>query len=178
LPGAIEEITAIAKLRPDCVSKVGLEFDRAAVRSALQGRAALHIATHLKPGCGLDRGRLADVGLELSQGDSFCARQVFELRPRLPLVVIDACETAEGRFVDAEGLQGIARAFLESGTRGLVVTLWPVRDLVARDFAIAFHRALLDGGTVSRATSTARQELRAAGAGPADWSAFRAIARD
>src|SRR5262249_28742109 len=140
LPGAREELAAIAALRTDGAQNdgtvaaadagrglfLGSAFDRAALLAALGGRLPLHIATHLRHGCGSASGRLADVGLQLSGDDVICAREILDARPRLPLVVLSACETGEGRFVDAEGLQGISRAFLESGTRNLVVTLWPV----------------------------------------------------
>jgi tetratricopeptide (TPR) repeat protein len=178
LPGAQDEIIEIAGLHPHSVSYVGASFDRRAVHAALIGNAAVHFATHLKSGCARDGGRLANVGLELSMGDSFCAADVLDARPALPLVVIDACESAGGRFVEGEGLQGMARAFLDSGTRNLIVTLWPVEDRVARTFAVSLHRALIEGKSPSLAVASARDELRREGAMPADWGAFRAIARD
>jgi CHAT domain-containing protein len=94
------------------------------------------------------------------------------------LAVLDACETAEGRFVDAEGLQGVARAFLESGTRNLVVTLWPVEDQAARAFAEEFHRQLIAGRRPSEAVTEGRARLRARGFPSADWAAFRLVGRD
>src|SRR6185503_13872129 len=115
----------------------------------------------------------AGIGLELSNGSSLCAREILEAKPKLPLAVLSACETAEGRFVDAEGLQGIARAFLESGTRNLLVTLWPVEDGAARDFATAFHRALLAGELPADAAASARANLVRKGLPAADWAAFR-----
>jgi CHAT domain-containing protein len=178
LPGSLAEINDIADLRAGSTRATGAGFNRESIRRALNGTAALHIATHLTSGCGEDTGRLADVGLELSRGDSFCAREILDAQPSLPLVVLDACETAGGRFVDAEGLQGVSRAFLESGTRNLVVTLWPVDDGSAREFARAFHRALMSGDRPSEAVDRARRELRTSGRAVADWAAFRSIARD
>jgi hypothetical protein len=178
LPGALAEVNEIASLRDGSARSTGAAFDREAIVRALKGSAALHLATHLTSGCGEDTGRLADVGLELSRGDAFCAREILDAGPKLPLVVLDACETAGGRFVDAEGLQGVSRAFLESGTRNLVVTLWPVDDGSAREFARGFHRALMNGDRPSEAVDRARRELRGAGQAAADWAAFRAIARD
>jgi CHAT domain-containing protein len=92
--------------------------------------------------------------------------------------VLSACETAEGRFVDAEGLQGVARAFLESGTRNLLVTLWPVEDGAARDFSEAFHRALIAGELPADAAASARASLVRKNRPAADWAAFRMIGRD
>jgi len=197
LPGAREELAEIAALhrsRRDRAGtgadevqashgtgvqlRTGPEFDREALLAALNSRESLHVATHLKRACGAEQGRIADVGLELSGGDRFCAHEVLEARPKPLLAVLDACETAEGRFVDAEGLQGISRTFLESGTRDLLVTLWPVEDQAARELAREFHRALLAGESPSLAATTARGQLRSRGIPAADWAAFRLVGRD
>jgi hypothetical protein len=197
LPGSREELAAIAALHGassiapaagDVQAgtqneagfrlRAGASFDRKALTAALAGDDPIHIATHLIHGCGRSQGRLADVGLELSGGSSFCAREILDSKPRLPLAVIDACETAEGRFVDAEGLQGVSRAFLESGTRNLLVTLWPVEDQAARAFAEKFHLESIAGRRPSEAAASARVHLRSRGFPAADWAAFRFIGRD
>ncbi|MFN0006649.1 MAG: CHAT domain-containing protein [Planctomycetota bacterium] len=191
LAGAREELASIARMRAPAdvgvvqaadslplETRIGSAFDRDSLIAALRGSRALHLATHLGHACGLSQGRLSDVGFVLSGGDALCAREIAEIRPRLPLAVLSACETAEGRFVNAEGLQGMARAFLESGTRNLVVTLWPVVDESARAFAEEFHRSLLAGARPSEAVGAARAHLRRAGFPAADWAAFRLLGRD
>ncbi len=197
LPGAREELSEVAALhgaRPsDAVTSdvlaaesstsavrmtVGAAFDRKSLLDALGKTDPLHVATHLVHPCGDGSGRIAGVGLELSAGATLCAREILDAHPSLPLAVLSACETAEGRFVDAEGLQGIARAFLESGTRNLLVTLWPVEDGAARDFSRAFHRALIAGEGPADAAASARARLLREGRPAADWAAFRVIGRD
>ena len=197
LPGAREELSEVAALhgaRPsDAITSdvlaaesstsavrmtVGAAFDRKSLLDALGTTDPLHVATHLVHHCGDGSGRIAGVGLELSGGASLCAREILDAHPSLPLAVLSACETAEGRFVDAEGLQGIARAFLESGTRNLLVTLWPVEDGAARDFSRAFHRALIAGEGPADAAASARARLLREGRPAADWAAFRVIGRD
>jgi CHAT domain-containing protein len=75
-------------------------------------------------------------------------------------------------------LTGLARAFLESGTRNVLVTLWPVEDRAAQAFAKAFHAVLSSGVQPSRAAREARETLRAEGWGPAAVGAFRVLGRD
>ncbi len=197
LPGAREELSEVAALhgaRPSEANAsdvlaaetstsavrmtVGAAFDRKSLLDALGRSEPLHVATHLVNRCGDGTGRIAGVGLELSDGASLCAREILDAHPKLPLAVLAACETAEGRFVDAEGLQGVARAFLESGTRNLLVTLWPVEDGAARDFSRAFHRALIAGEGPADAAASARARLLREGRPAADWAAFRVIGRD
>ena len=80
--------------------------------------------------------------------------------------------------MDAEGLQGVCRVFLESGTRNLLVTMWPVEDQAARIFAEEFHRELLSARLPSEAAASAREHLRSTGFPSADWAPFRFVGRD
>lgn len=178
LPGTRLELDDLATLLGTAhVARAGA-FDRAALSAALGEPRALHVATHAIHSSRCESGRFASVGLELSNGDVLCAREIAALRPALPLAFLSACETGGGTFVDAQGLQGLARAFLESGTRNLLVTLWPVEDRAARAFALAFHRALLGGASPALAAARARVELRASGVPSSEWAAFRALGRD
>lgn len=178
LPGANRELAALARVYPDAVYRTGATFVRAAVADALSGSTSVHIATHLVRAPGCDDPRMASIGLQLSNGEVLCAGEILELQPRLPLVVLTACETAGGRAIDAEGLHGVSRAFLEGGTRNVLVTLWPVEDGAAKDFALAFHGYLRSGAAPSSAARSARRDLREAGRPPVDWAAFRLSGRD
>jgi hypothetical protein len=178
LPGARAELDALAALRPNSTLALGDACDRAALVRALASGAPLHLATHVVFSECPGSSRFASAGLELAHGERLCARELAALRPKLPLAFLAACETGGGRFVDALGLQGIARAFLEGGTRNLLVTSWPIADDAARAFALAYHRALLAGRRPSEAAADARAELRASGTPAADWAAFRALGQD
>lgn len=178
LPGAGAELDELARLYPDSRLARGPAFDREALLAALSGKLPLHVATHFVPGCGSPTARLSGVGIVLSGTDLLCPLEVLAARPALPLVVLSGCESHTGRVLDAEGLLGTARAFLEAGTRNLLVTLWPVEDQAAREVALAFHRALRAGHAPARAAHEARASLRLRGAAAADWAAFRLLGRD
>lgn len=178
LPGAAAELDDLERTLGDVELARGARFDRGALVAALASGRPLHVATHALHDTRCDSGRFAAVGLELSRGDVLCAREISALRPALPLAFLSACESGGGLFVDAQGLQGLARAFLESGTRDLIVTLWPVEDLAAREFAREFHRRHAAGAPPSVAAAQARAVLRRSGFASADWSAFRALGRD
>lgn len=57
------------------------------------------------------------------------ASEVANLKLSADWVILSACNTAggDGR-PDAEGLSGLARAFLYAGARAILVSHWPVRD--------------------------------------------------
>jgi CHAT domain-containing protein len=56
------------------------------------------------------------------------------------LVVLSACDTAQGSIDYSEGVFGLARALRIAGARNVLVTLWKLNDGEARDFMIAFYK--------------------------------------
>lgn len=174
LPGARFELAAALEIRPKSRLELGAAFGRAALEAALRGRQPLHLATHLVEQAGEWR-------LEVSPGEQLSLAEIAALRPATPLAVLSTCSSGDGAFVDAEGLFGLARAFLDGGSRNVVVTLWPVEDAAAAHFGAAFHRALAAQGehpSPARACAAARQELRRAGFASSEWAAFRLLGRD
>jgi CHAT domain-containing protein len=178
LPGAARELDLLARAHPRARLLTGSSFTHAALADALRSGAPLHIATHLVPSERCDPVHLAPLALLLAGGEHFCAAEIRELEPRSPLVVLSTCESAAGRFVDAEGLQGLARAFLEAGTRNLLVTLWPIEDTTAARAAELFHAELDRGSSPSLAARAMTARLEQEGYSVADWAAYRMLGRD
>jgi CHAT domain-containing protein len=58
------------------------------------------------------------------------------------LVVVSACESGQGRLLDGEGLMSVARAFLASGAKATLSTLWAVPDQANAEFMKEFYFAL------------------------------------
>lgn len=54
--------------------------------------------------------------------------QIFDLRLPAELVVISACETAIGKKIRGEGLNGLSRGFMYAGARRVIASLWKVND--------------------------------------------------
>lgn len=74
----------------------------------------------------------------------------------LELVILSACETAEGDERAALGLSGVA---VKAGARSALGTLWQVSDAATAEFMIRFYRALEGPGT-SRAEAVRDAQLR------------------
>ena len=178
LGGARRELEQAAASTPRATLALGADFDRAALERALASGASLHLATHLVRGARCSGRQHAPDGLLLAAGDVLCPEDLTALAAAVDTVVLAACDTAAGRFVDGDGLRGVARAFLEGGARNLVVTLWPVSDAAAESFSAHFHAALREGAAPSEATRRSRAALRASGLLPVDWAAFRFSGRD
>lgn len=72
------------------------------------------------------------------------ASEAAQLKLSAQLVILSACDTAGSDGTPgAEGLSGLARAFLYAGARAILVSHWPVDDFAAR----VLTTGMLDGMT-------------------------------
>ena len=93
----------------------------------------------------------------------------------LELIVLSACETAEGDERAALGLAGLA---IKSGARSAVGTLWNVNDQAASDLIVEFYRQLKTDPAVSKAEALRRAQrktLEGRFEHPQYWSPFLLI---
>ena len=77
------------------------------------------------------------------------------------LCVLSGCESAAGRALPGLGLRGIAGAFLGSGVRTVLGTLWPVDDQTMQVLVESFYAALGRGRTCGAALQEAQASVRA-----------------
>ncbi len=89
----------------------------------------------------------------------------------LELMLLWSCSSGAGTEVPAEGITGLARAFLLAGARGVVGALWPVVSGDAASFARDYHR-LLEQHTPDNALLVARRSAARATPDPYGWSAW------
>jgi len=76
------------------------------------------------------------------------------------LVVLSSCESAGGRILSGEGVQGLTSAFLSAGVPSVLASLWPVDDQVSVEFMTVLYEALHEGASVSTSVHRAQQALR------------------
>ena len=110
------------------------------------------------------------------------ASEITDLSLNADWVVLSACNTAGGEIPGAEGLSGLARAFLFAGARSILVTHWPVRDDAAARITTDVFARLKDGRALgkSEALRQAMLELMADAsdpslAEPAAWAPFALV---
>jgi len=94
------------------------------------------------------------------------------------LVVLSACQTGMGTVQEGEGVYGLRRAFQLAGARAVVMSMFNVPDMTARDLMTRFYTDWLSGTTKSKALRNAmlaelryRREQRGA-AHPLFWGGF------
>lgn len=102
-------------------------------------------------------------------------REIAQLDLRGKLVVLSACDSADGSLIHGEGPLSLARAFLHSGATAVIGTLWPVQDDEAATLMDAFYRRLAAGRTVAAALSETQAQAAADGSPAAAWAAYVVI---
>ena len=108
------------------------------------------------------------------------AEKILGLRLRgTEMVVLSACETGLGEVKAGEGVYGLRRAFVQAGTKGLVMSLWSVPDVETKELMIAFYQNILSGKMnrvqALRQAALRQMELaksRYGSANPYYWGAF------
>ena len=156
LPRAKEEVKmigAILNSRP----LTGKSATKAAVLSRINSVALVHIAAHGLPGTG---EIILSPDPASKPGDFLLTmKDILDSNLRARLVVLSCCHTGRGE-VKAEGVVGIARAFLGAGARSVVVTLWAIDDKATKEFMKHFYKHLSEGQCVSKCLHQARKHLR------------------
>ncbi|MEM7697749.1 MAG: CHAT domain-containing protein, partial [Verrucomicrobiota bacterium] len=75
------------------------------------------------------------------------------------LVVLSACETAVGRTLTGEGVEGLRTALTIAGAENVLLTLWPVDDIATVAVMEKFYEQLLLDLPAGQALQKAREEL-------------------
>jgi CHAT domain-containing protein/tetratricopeptide (TPR) repeat protein len=150
--------------------------ERHAKTDRLDRFRVIHFATH-----GLvSQQRPARSALVLSSSaddgeDGFLqAREIYNLKLNSDLVVLSACQTARGRLLAGEGVEGLAQAFFYAGAKSVVASLWDINDRRTTAFMERFYLRLSEGLPKAEALRAAKLDLLREGreADPRHWAAF------
>jgi CHAT domain-containing protein len=123
---------------------LGEEASSSNLRENAANRSVIHIAAHGY----IDAKDPLQTGLVLSfdaeTGGLVTLRDVLDLELDAELTVLSACDTARGEVLRGEGVQSLAYAFLQAGSRSVIASLWNVIDLDASGLMESFYRGYLD----------------------------------
>ena len=161
LPFARKEVEMIGEiLRAHPV--IGARATKDEVLRRLQDVALVHIAAH---GC-MKTGEIAlcpnpTRASRIPGNDDFLLTMsdVLEVKLRARLVVLSCCHSGQGK-VKAEGVVGIARAFLAAGARSVLASLWAIDDEATQEFMTSFYLNLSEGRRASESLNQAMKCLR------------------
>ena len=164
LPAAKEEVEmigAILNIKP----LTGKEATKPEVVSRLNSVALVHIAAHgraetgeifLCPNPTMAEKKLKQEDYLLTMAD------VLKAKLRARLVVLSCCHSGRGK-IKAEGVVGLARAFLGAGARCVLASLWAINDAATLQFMRYFYEHLAEGQRASKALHQTMKQMRESG---------------
>lgn len=65
---------------------------------------------------------------------------IYRLNIPVSLVTLSGCQTADGKPIPGEGINGLSRAFLYAGARSVIGTLWDAEDSSSSELMQRFYR--------------------------------------
>jgi CHAT domain-containing protein len=65
------------------------------------------------------------------------------------LVTLSACDTASGEAKAGEGVMGLRRSFVQASAQNLLMTLWPIDDVVTVQLMSDFYEAAHTGSNAA-----------------------------
>ncbi|XP_078358260.1 uncharacterized protein LOC144643021 [Oculina patagonica] len=176
LPGARKEAEMIGRLL-DVQPLLGQHATKQAVIQRINSVSLIHFAAHGDA----ERGEIALAPLDSSTGipqEDDCLLKmsdISQIQLRAKLVVLSCCHSGRGQ-IRAEGVVGIARAFLGSGARSVLVALWALEDSATEQFMSRFYEHLIREKTASESVHEAMKWMRCNGYSDVrQWAPFMLI---
>ena len=184
LPAARKEAEMIAR-RLGVWPLIGQDATKKAVLEKLNSVSLIHIAAHGNA----ERGEIALAPLHpvppgsttgIPQEDDYLLKlsDISKVKVRAKLVVLSCDHSGRGP-IRAEGVVGIARAFLGAGARSVLVALWALEDRATKKLMSRFYENLVRGESASASLHAAMKWMRDHGFTEVSrWAPFMLIGDD
>ena len=160
LPGAEQEAEMIGQIL-NIKPLIGKDATKDQVLSRLNSVSLVHLAAHGCPETGeiILSPNLTDLIRPKEEDFLLTMADVLDLKLRAKLVVLSCCYSARGQ-INAEGVVGIARAFLGAGARSVIASLWALNDEATLEFMKHFYEHLVAGKRASKSLHHAIKWMR------------------
>lgn len=158
LPCARQEVEMIAELL-GVTCLVGESATKEEVLCRISNVSLVHIAAHADA----ERGEIVLAAHKHAKKEDWLLTmdEIANVSIRAQLVVLSTCHSSRGKVMTAEGVVGIARAFLGCGARSVLVTLWAIDDKSTLTFmTIFYNKLILHNMSVSTALQQSMKEMR------------------
>ena len=173
LPCAREEAEMIGRLL-GVQPLLGEHATKQAVLQRIHSASLIHFAAHGNA----ERGEIALApprpasGIPREKDYLLTMAEISQVRLTAKLVVLSCCHSACGK-IRAEGVVGIARAFLGSGARSVLVSLWALEDKATEQLMSRFYEHLARGESASESHHQAMKWMRENGySDVGQWAPF------
>ena len=156
---------------------LGERATKQAVLQAINSVSLIHFAAHGNAERGeiaLTPNRATD---SIPQEEEYLLTMsdISKVQLRAKLVVLSCCHSGRGQ-INKEGVVGIARAFLGSGARSVLVALWAIEDTATEQLMTRFYEHLVGGESASESLQRAMKWMRSNGfTKVSEWAPFMLI---
>ncbi|KAL9979908.1 hypothetical protein ACROYT_G008426 [Oculina patagonica] len=161
LPGARKEAEMIGRML-GVQPLLGEHATKLAVLQRINSVSLIHFAAHGNA----ERGEIAlapalGSTTRIPKEDDYLLKMsdISQVQLRAKLVVLSCCHSGRGQ-IRAEGVVGIARAFLGSGARSVLVALWALQDSATEQLISRFYEHLISGESASESLHEAMKWMR------------------
>jgi CHAT domain-containing protein len=165
LPQTREEVMEVNDiLGKDGVVLLGADATETAFKSApLVDFKIIHIAAHGFADTQFPERSGLVLGVDPTSHDDglLQVREIIRLRFNADLVTLSACNTGIGKLQGEEGVTNLVEAFLVSGARSVVASLWSADDIYTLALMERFYTHIAEGQDKASALRQAKLDLLA-----------------
>ena len=190
LPGTESEVQAIFRQFDENSKKASVYINNSAseekIKSDELGKyRIIHLATHGFVNTEYPElsGILFAQDTASNEDGMLYSGEIYNLKLNADLTILSACETGLGKIIKGEGIMGLTRALLYSGTRNIIVSLWRVADESTSELMIDFYKNFLEAreGDIEYSQALRQAKLKMIDEGkyahPFYWSPFILIGK-
>jgi len=179
LPQTREEVVEVRKiLGSEGVVLLGPDATETAFKSEpLEDFKIIHFAAHGFADTEFPERSGLVLGVDVNSHDDglLQVREIMRLRFNADLVTLSACNTGVGKLEGEEGVTNLVEAFLVSGAKAVVASLWSADDTYTLDLMERFYIHIAEGQDTAMALRDAKLDLLAKygkDVSPYYWGAF------
>ena len=160
LPSSEEEVQMIGKML-NIEPLTGKNATKDQVLSMLHSVSLVHIAAHGRAETGeiILSPNLASSETPKEKDFLLTMADVLSKKLQAKLVVLSCCHSGRGK-IKAEGVVGIARAFLGAGARSVIASLWAIEDKATMEFMTNFYKHFTAGQSASESLNLTMKQMR------------------
>jgi len=178
LPETKEEVLDIKSILRNGTVLLGAEATETAFKAQpLQDFKIIHLAAHGFSDSQFPERSGLVLGVDRTHSDDglLQVREIMGLRFDADLVTLSACDTGVGKLQGEEGVTDLAEAFLVSGAKSVVASLWSADDTFTHALMDRFYTHIVGGQNQASALRNAKLDLLAKygnEVSPYYWAAF------
>ena len=175
LPGAEQEAKNIARTL-NTAPLIGQAATETTIKNQISSARLIHFATHGLLDDFSNSGVPGAIALAPGGGNDgvLTSSEILDLNLNSELVVISACDTGRG-LLTRDGVVGLSRSLLASGTPSVAIALWEIYDSSTAVLMDEFYNQLAQNKNKAQALRLAMLKTKQQSPHPINWGAFTLI---